>query len=150
MELPQDIAQEMNMRCQGIDIHQALNILSVRSQQHDHHHDHHHDHPLDTSPATSHDCSDQDSSTHKPIGCRQHIPKGGISMGQHIDLTQTEEEAKALVESMELQRQTLEKERQERLLEIKSKLKTMTVKELLGVLTDAQAGRVGTYREYNE
>lgn len=120
-----------NRNDEAIDIHKALDILSLRTQ---------HNHGLD-------DHNDQHEGS---IGCHTHVPDGGKSMGQSIDLTQTNEEAKAIAESMAEQRQALERERQERKIEILSKLETMTIRELLAAVLEAQEGRVETYRVYDE
>ena len=126
-----EVPSATNRSDKAIDIQEALNILSLRTQ-HNHAHDDHDDH---------HDSS---------IGCHEHVPEGGKSMGQNIDLTQTNEEVKAIAESMAEQRQALQRERQERKIEILSKLETMTSGELLAAVLEAQVGRVETYRVYDE
>lgn len=114
---------------EAIDIHKALDILSLRAH-HNHAHDGHQHEGL--------------------IGCHKHVPEGGQSMGQNIDLAQTNEEAKAIAESIEEQRQALQEERRERKIKMLSKLETMTVGELLAAVLEAQVGRVEAYREYDE
>lgn len=126
-----EVPSATNRNDEAIDIHKALGILSLRTQ-----HNHAHD--------------DHDDQHEGSIGCHKHVPEGGKRMGQNIDLTQSNEEAKALAESMEEQRQALQRERQERKIEILSKLETMTIRELLAAVLEAQVGRVETYRVYDE
>lgn len=67
-------------------------------------------------------------------------------MGQEIDLMAAAE----IEQDLEKRKQELAEERTKREVEIRTKLQTMTVKELLAAVLDAQTGRVATYREYNE
>jgi len=71
-------------------------------------------------------------------------------MGQTLDLVQTEEDANSITESMEKQRQEIQDQRRNRELEIRAELESMTVRELLAAVMEAQTGRVETYREYDE
>ena len=71
-------------------------------------------------------------------------------MGQSIDLTQMEGETQAVSESIEKQRRAIHDERQKRIVEIRAKLESMTVSELVAAVLEAQVGRVETYREYDE
>mmetsp|Transcript_25712 Transcript_25712/g.42779 ORF Transcript_25712/g.42779 Transcript_25712/m.42779 type:complete len:134 (-) Transcript_25712:802-1203(-) len=110
----------------GIDIVKALDILSMRAgDDHNHDHEHHGD-------------------------CHEHVPDGGKTMGQSIDMTQTEEGAKAIIESMESQRQELAEARRKRGTEIQATLESLTVRELLASVMETQTARVATYREYDE
>lgn len=72
-------------------------------------------------------------------------------MGQSIDLVAAAQKHAAEIEQdMEKRKQELAEERKKREGEIRTKLQSLTVKELLATVLDAQTGRVATYREYNE
>lgn len=108
----------------GIDIHKALEILSLRSS---------HDESVDHQNH-SHDC-------------QHHTPEGGEEMGQTIDLVQ--EEVDSISKSLEERRKSLREDHAKRGEEIRSKLETMSVSELLNKVMEAQEDRVATYREYD-
>lgn len=110
---------------EGIDIVKALGILSLRSgDDHEHTHDH--------------------------GDCHNHVPEGGKTMGQSIDMAKSEEDAKAIVESMENQRREIANARRKRGAEIQATLESLTIRELLTEILAAQSARVAAYREYDE
>lgn len=106
---------------QGIDIRQALSILSARSE-----------------PSESH---------RDGCACCHHgsqVPESAKTMGQTIDLfapTKSEKEDHDDVKR-------LEQERKERLERIRVELNTMTDKDLLQAVLKVQEDRVAAYREY--
>jgi len=113
---------------QGIDIRQALDILSARK-----------------SEAHSHT---------ENGGCHHHdAPEESKSMGQTIDLNkpaEPETPPETVDPDMEAQRQQLEEERAKRRIEIEEQLQSMTVKELIQAVTEAQQKRVTTYKDYDK
>jgi hypothetical protein len=113
----------------GIDIFEALGILSSRTGGGDDH-DHSHSHAAGGD-------------------CQHHVPEGGTNMGQSIDLVSTED-AQDIMKSMENQKQELADERTKRRAEIQATLESLTVRELLASVMDVQTARVATYREYDE
>ena len=135
-QLPEhDVPSEASASPQpGIDIRQALDILSSRSC-HSHGHSHH-----------------SDSS------CDVNIPKEATSMGQTIDLNQVTkfseeqslEDVQEIADSLEDKRKELNETRETRESEIRAKLETMTVQELLHEVMTAQEGRVICYRDYDQ
>lgn len=78
-------------------------------------------------------------------------------MGQTIDLNQesisSEEQAQKEVEeishSIEEKREELEQARLNRETEIRAKIESMSVRELLHAVMEAQEGRVLAYRDYD-
>jgi hypothetical protein len=123
---------------EGIDIRKALEILSSRNS-----HDHSHSH---------------DHRSHQPgPGCQVNAPEEAQSMGQTIDLNQesisSEEQAQKEVEeishSIEEKREELEQARLNRETEIRAKIESMSVRELLHAVMEAQEGRVLAYRDYD-
>lgn len=121
----------------GIDIRQALDILSFRIP-----HSHGHSH---------------DRSHHSGSGCDVNVPNEAKSMGQTIDLNQAtksseeqaQQDAQEIAHSLEEKRKQLNEAREARESEIRAKLETMTVRELLREVMKAQEGRVMTYRDYD-
>jgi hypothetical protein len=125
---------------QGIDIRVAMEILSERSgEEHSHSH------------------SD---------GCHHHAPKGTETMmGQTINMNESEEKKPASSamdesndddgddrndEDVKAQQEQLDKDRAKRKVEIQEQLQSMTLKELLHAVMDAQQNRVSTYRDYEK
>lgn len=128
-------AQPQQSQQKGIDIHQALSILSARSSG-----------PSESRPDGGCDC------------CHgSHVPEDAKSMGQTIDMlaptstttppsgNETEGESSSIPSDATT---LLQKERTERLEKIRQQLLTMTDKELLQAVIKAQEDRVTTYREY--
>jgi hypothetical protein len=128
---------------QGIDIRVAMEILSERSgEEHSHSHSEH----------------------GAGQGCHHHAPKGTETMmGQTIDMNESEEEkpSSAMDESnddgddrndedVKAQQEQLDKDRAKRKVEIQEQLQSMTLKELLHAVMDAQQNRVSTYRDYEK
>lgn len=119
----------------GIDIRQALDILSSRASN-DHVHGHYH---------SSHD------------GCCMNVPEEAKVMGQTIDLNQqsnfsealAHREAQELSQSLEKTQKQLEELRGEREIDLRAKLESMSIRELLQTVVATQEGRVLTYREYD-
>ena len=114
---------------QGIDIRQALDILSARTS-----HDHSHSH------------SDEQA------GCQQSATNESKAMGQTIDLNSPEEatpDPEAVAKSMEEEKQKLDRDRKTREEQIRAHLQTMSVKDLLQAVMEAQRERVATYRAYD-
>lgn len=117
------------MSNQGIDIRQALDILSARSS-----HDHSHSH------------------SGEQAGCQSSATEESKTMGQMIDLSasgKSPSDPKAVAKSMEEQKQQLDHERKTREEQIRAELQTMTVKDLLQAVMEAQRERVATYRAYD-
>jgi hypothetical protein len=121
----------------GIDIRDALEILSERSSEE-------HGHRENTGP-----------------GCGCHAPKDAKTMGQTIDMNEAEDQPESMVEESnddidkndedtKAQQEQLDKERAKRRVEIESQLQTMTLKELLHAVMDAQQNRVSTYKDYEK
>jgi len=107
----------------GIDIHKALDILSLRSSgEKNSSVDHHHD-------------------------CHKHAPEGGKAMGQTINLVDNDD---SLPTHIEDQRKDLQEKRKKREIEIRKRFESMKVLELLNSVMEAQEGRVAAYREFNE
>ena len=114
---------------QGIDIQQALNILASR---------------------TSHDQSH--SHLHEQTGCQQSATDESKAMGQTIDLNayaETSPDPEAAAKIMEEQKEQLDRDRKARKEEIREHLQTMSVKDLLQAVMEAQRERVATYRTYD-
>jgi hypothetical protein len=123
---------------QGIDIRVAMEILSERSgEEHSH-------------------------SEHGGPGCHHHAPKGTETMmGQTIDMNESEEKPASNMEEgdddddkndedVKAQQEQLDKDRAKRKIEIEEQLQSMTLKELLHTVMDAQQNRVSTYRDYEK
>lgn len=115
---------------QGIDIRQALDILSARTS-----HDHSHSH------------------SDKQDGCQKSATIESNAMGQTIDLNAPEEatiaDPEAVAKSMEEEKKKLERDRKTREEQIRAHLQTMSVKDLLQAVMEAQKERVATYRAYD-
>jgi len=114
---------------QGIDISQALEILSARTS-----HDHSHSH------------SDEQAD------CQSSATEESKAMGQTIDLNASAETApnpEAVAKAMEEQKQQLDQDRKLREEQIRAELQTMSVKDLLQAVMEAQRERVATYRTYD-
>lgn len=125
----------------GIDIYQALDILSQRQPHHSHQ-------PRTTTASTTSTTNSTTTSEHDDA-CHNHIPNGGKDMGQNIHWMEGET-TEDIVASMEQQRRLIDQERQSRLVTIQTKLESMSVSELVAAVLEAQTGRVETYREYDE
>jgi hypothetical protein len=114
---------------EAIDIHQALSILSDRSNPENH--------------SSSHD---------KDGGCCHgaSAPQNAKQMGQTIDLmAETKnKEAEISGEEREKEEQRIKEERAKRRWEIHEELNSMTVQELLQAVFKAQQDRVATYKDY--
>lgn len=123
---------------QGIDIRVAMDILSERSgEEHSH------------------------TSENGGPGCHHHAPKGVETMGQTIDMNESEEKPASKMdesnddddktdEDVKAQQEQLDKDRAKRRIEIQEQLQSMTLKELLHAVMDAQQNRVSTYRDYEK
>jgi hypothetical protein len=113
----------------GINIRQALDILSARTS-----HDHSHSH------------SDAQA------GCQQNATDESKAMGQTIDLNAPERatpDPETIAKSMEEERKKLDRDRKTREEQIRAHLQTMSVKDLLQAVIEAQRERVATYRTYD-
>lgn len=119
----------------GIDIRQALSILSARSEQ-----------------------MEEDSGK-DGCGCcsGNEVPESAKSMGQTIDILATptskhsEQAASSQTEEERVQeQQRLENERKERQENIRTEIQSMSEKELLQAVMQAQQERVATYKEYEK
>jgi hypothetical protein len=110
----------------GIDIRQALDILSGRSGQ---------------------------EATHSEGCCHhnsQEAPPNAESMGQTIDLLKEDTTDTAMTaEEVEALQKRVEEERSQRKIELEEKLRSMAVKELLQTALEAQQQRVRTYGDYD-
>ena len=115
----------------GIDIRKALDILSARSAQ-----------------------PDSEHHTHTDGCCHTHpdeVPTNAKSMGQTIDMLRenhAEVDEKAVEEAEALQKRVQE-EREKRKLEMEQKIRSMSVKELIQCILEAQEQRVRAYTVYN-
>lgn len=117
---------------QGIDIRQAMEILASRTS-HDHDHDHSH------------------SSDEHQAGCQQSATDDAKNLGQTIDLAtgETTADPATIAMSMEEQKKQLDQDRKIREEQIRAHLQTMSVKDLLQAVMEAQKERVATYRTYD-
>lgn len=116
---------ESSQPCEkGIDIRQALEILSLRSSE-----------PHTHSPTENGDRA----------GCHHSAPKEASQWGQQIDLGGED----ITDESVEARREKLEIERAKRRIEIEEKLNSMSVKDLIGCVINSQHQRVVSYRTYD-
>jgi hypothetical protein len=123
---------------EGIDIGKALDILSSRNS-----HDYHHSH--------------DDHSHHPGPGCHVNVPEEVKYMGQTIDLNQesissveqAQKEVEEISHSIEVKREKLGQARWNREIEIRAKLESMSVGELLHAAMEAQESRVSAYRDYD-
>jgi len=127
-----------NSSQQGIDVREALHILSLRNpEEHGHSHDHHHQHSSLTA-------------------CHEAPTKDAVNWGQRIDLGASESSSsnatsqEEAVANIEKQKEQLEKERAERRAVIEKKLETMSISELLQCVMNSQEQRVATYRSYDK
>jgi hypothetical protein len=144
---PSASPQQQKQHQKGIDIQQALSILSERS-----------------NAETSADAHNSDS-TSGGCGCCHGAPtpEHAKTMGQTIDLLAENNSTKMMVveeedqeatsslskEEQEQEEQRLQEERsKERLAQIQKELNGMSDKELLQAILKAQQDRVATYREY--
>lgn len=128
-ETPADTADATAPSKQGIDIRQALDILASRTS-----HDHSHSH------------SDEQA------GCQSSATDESKAMGQTLDLNASAESSpdpEAMAKSMEEQKQQLDQDRKAREEQIRAHLQTMSVKDLLQAVMEAQRERVATYRTYD-
>lgn len=116
---------------EGIDIRLALEILSQRSPE--------------------------GNPYQRPCECIHHAPPMAKNMGQVIDISgdsSTRDESSSSVvqsegTSQQSQKQGMEVERAERRRAIEEGFRSMTVKELLSTVLQAQEERVATYRVYD-
>lgn len=113
---------------QGIDIRQALDILASRTS-----HEHSHSH------------------SEGQAGCEQSATDESSAMGQTIDLAsgETAPDPTTVAEAMEEQKQKLDQDRKAREEQIRAHLQSMSVKDLLQAVMEAQRERVATYRAYD-
>lgn len=118
----------------GIDIQQALSILSDRTNPENH-----------------------STSSHEKHGggCGCHgdsAPQNAKQMGQTIDLlakkSNEEGQEKSSEEERQKEQQRIAEERAKRRQEIQEELKSMTAHDLLQAVFKAQQDRVATYKEY--
>jgi hypothetical protein len=127
--VPTPTGDETGMARRGIDIQQALSILSARSD------------PSENQP------DDRGGG----CGCCHgtEIPKNAKNMGQTIDMLAGPDGGPIESPSVEKQaKEQLEDERTKRLQKIQTELKSMSDKELLRAVLQVQEDRVATYREY--
>jgi hypothetical protein len=127
-----------NPQPQGIDIETALSILSERTK--DARNDSSHDHG-----GSGGGCG----------GCHHgaSLPENMKTMGQTIDLnkpTTTESSSDTVLSDEERQKEEarIKAERAKRQEEIQKQLNSMSNKELLQAVLNAQEDRVATYRDY--
>jgi len=121
----------------GIDIQDALTILSERSSQKEGEHHKHNDNINGGGGGGG-------------CGCNQSIPKGGKSMGQTIDILEPKNDKDNDEMSLEEKKKLLEQERLERSKKIQEELQNMTSSELIKTVLQAQQDRVVTYKLYDE
>jgi hypothetical protein len=115
----------------GIDFRQAFEILASRQeQQNDSRHD-------------------RENHVHTGV-CHHATPENGVSMGQVIDLASVGKEDKNEDERMKAAQQQLQEERAKRKIQLQEKLSSMSIRELLNSLFEAQQQRVVTYKEYEK
>lgn len=115
----------------GIDIRQALEILSSRTS---------HDH--------SHERGNEQAACHGSVA-----DEASRAMGQTIDLNATARDPstspEASARSMEEAKKELDEARKARGVEIRSHLESMSVKDLLQAVLEAQRERVAAYHVYD-
>lgn len=132
---------DTNSNDEGIDIRQALEILSARSTSGDDHHHHHH-------PSAAAAAAGGCSHIHP-----QEVPANAKSMGQTIDLLRenniTDSAVVQQAQEAEALQNKVQEERAQRKQELEQKIQSMTVKELLQSVLEAQQERVRTYGLYN-
>jgi hypothetical protein len=129
-------SSESNPSLKGIDIQEALSILSARNSEDHHSHSH------------THDNNDQASCCHGAPA-----PESAKSMGQTIDLTapNSQQPPDPQEESNNKEQQEkLEHERQKIRQEIQLALESLAVKDLLQAVLTAQQDRVAAYRDYEK
>lgn len=120
----------------GIDIRQALDILASRNS-HGHTHEHSYVHG------------------NEQAACQRSATDETRAMGQTIDLNAPANDSSAslqverMAQTMEETKKELEKARKAREVEIRAHLKSMSVKNLLQAVMEAQCERVGTYRDFD-
>lgn len=124
---------------QGIDIQQALSILSTRSEPGNDDHDH------------VNGCG---------CGGGSGIPEGAKEMGQTLDMlastsppvpsTGGGESVELTEEEQAEAKERLRKERDERQRKIRKELESMSNTELLQAVLKSQEDRVATYKEYEK
>jgi hypothetical protein len=114
----------------GIDIRQALDILSSRTS-----HDHSHEHG------------------NEQAACHGSATDEARAMGQTIDLNAPARDPSTLpaasAQSMDEAKQELDEARKARGEEIRAHLQSMSIKDLLQAVMEAQRERVATYRVYD-
>jgi hypothetical protein len=115
---------------QGIDIRQALDILSARTS-----HDHSHSH------------------SNVQDGCQQCATDESKTMGQTIDLNALAVPAatdpEVVAKSMKEEKQQLHRVLKMRQTKIRARLQNMSVKDLLQAVMEAQRERVATYQSFD-
>lgn len=120
----------------GIDIRQALDILASRNS-HGHSHEHSHEHG------------------NEQAACHRSATDEVKAMGQTIDLNAPAKDPSAspqvemMAQSMEEAKQELDKARKAREVDIRAHLQSMSVKDLLQAVMEAQRERVATYRDFD-
>ena len=143
----------------GINIQQALTILSARSRNRDHLNDDDVDDNGNRDPTLitdSHSANDGHSCCHGMT-----VPEHVKTMGQTIDLFAMEpspydndddddkkEPSIERKQKQQQQQQQLEEERAKRRQKLQAELESMTIIELLQAVFRAQQDRVATYKEY--
>jgi hypothetical protein len=132
---------------QGIDIRQALSILSARSEPSE-------NHPHGVNATTSN--TSAAAAAAAACGCCHGapVPEAAKTMGQTIDLMATPDDdsnAATIEETRRLEQEEAEatkKQKAERLEKIQAALNSMNQQELLRAVLQAQEDRVATYRDY--
>jgi len=114
------------MSSRGIDIRQAMAILAERTP--------HYHHQSEEKHADG--CSCQNA---------PDMPPNAASMGQTIDMVQTNQGKKELEE----QKRKLEEEKIKRKQQLEARMSSMSPKELLQVVLASQQERVQVYKEYD-
>jgi hypothetical protein len=110
----------------GIDIRQALDILSQRSSE----------------PAK------EENSSIPSCGCHQNVHKDAHQWGQRIDIGGGDTDVTKESE-METDVAKVQMERAERRVQIEECFSSMSVKDLIGCVISSQRERVATYRTYD-
>ena len=155
MTPPPHIASPSRSRSGGIDIRDALTILSARASQH--HHDHHHD-EVDAIPAelrsmgqtidmttaattaTSEGTGDDYDDANEEKTAEEEDDNGDARGSQDQQRSQQQQRGEGV--------ESLERTRARRSEEVRARLSSMPTSELLKTIFASQEERVATYRTF--
>lgn len=135
-------------RMNGIDFHQALEILSARaasSSSLPSNDEENRSLPTEATTATA------TATSSCPCCSQPSIPDSVKQLGQVLDLYSSENEQPPLpsVEDMKARKEELDKARRQRQEELHLRLQTMSVPDLLKAVVSAQQQRVAAYKSYD-